>query len=191
MFPCQRRCPSTSSGQCPVTDAFFRSAPPGTGTSGKCTCTKTRRKRPHVGRPGPKACGHRWGRCGHGRHDVARQQRQRWEAIATLTPKDKGAMRAQPLLGRHGRQGQPERGRPRSDCASSARRAGCTAAHTGPEWCPQAPRPRAHPQGQPYGSLWATSGKPPGVPCGHATLPEPWPDVALTAATYRKLKHEE
>src|SRR2546426_1323401 len=46
----RRRCPWTPLGKCPVTDAFFRSGPAGTGISEKSTRNSTRRKRPHVGR---------------------------------------------------------------------------------------------------------------------------------------------
>jgi hypothetical protein len=53
--------------------------------------------------PVPKASGNGRSRCGYIGQDVARQQRQLWEAVATLTTKDKGSVRAQHLFCRQGR----------------------------------------------------------------------------------------
>jgi hypothetical protein len=50
--------------------------------------------------PVPKAGGHGCGRRGHIRQDVARQQREFWQAVATLTTKNKRALRAEHLFGR-------------------------------------------------------------------------------------------
>ena len=65
----------------------------------------------------------------------------------------------------------------------------CPAQPEQPKIRPDGPLALWHSTGPKCGQLSLTSGRPPRVECDTSTLPEHLPEVALTIAIYRKLKH--